>query len=80
MSQQRAAPLEHAVDLAEPGDAGIGFDENDGVIGECRDAERGSGGRRRSCACAGTDTGTQRTLVIFIGNAQLTKCSELSNT
>ena len=41
MMQQRAAPLEHAVDLAKARDAGIGLDEDDGVVGKRRRTERG---------------------------------------
>ena len=40
LAQERAATLEYAVDLAQAGDAGVGVDEHDRVIGECRRAER----------------------------------------
>ena len=40
MMQQRAAPLEHAVDLAKPDNVGIGFHEDNCVIRVCRRSER----------------------------------------
>ena len=41
---ERAAPLEHTVDLTEAGNAGVGVDENYRVIGESCNAESGPGG------------------------------------
>jgi hypothetical protein len=40
VAQQRAAALEHAVDFSETGDAGVGVDEHDRVVGERGGAER----------------------------------------
>jgi hypothetical protein len=41
-AQQGAAPLEHAACLADAGDAGIGIDEHDRVVGDRRGPERGA--------------------------------------
>ncbi len=51
--QEAPAPLEHGRDLADARDAGVRVDEDDGVLGDGREPERGARGARRRRAGAG---------------------------
>ena len=79
VSEKRAAAFEYTVDLAEAGNAAVGLDENDGVIGERRNSERGAG-RTTEVALARAQHRDAADIGDFHRVLLVDKCSELSNT